>query len=156
MSDSALVVLAAVAANGLLTGASLDQSVKQLPARHRIGARAFARYSQATDLANGVAWYAVLGVGTALLTLAAAANALSIRPGPAATAALAIAAAATIGHSAATTRAAPVNFSQRKAGDDEAALAAIFDRFARWQTLRVSCQVITLAALCWALALLEG
>src|SRR5215218_7881413 len=29
--------LAAVVSNGLLAGASLDQSIKQLPARHRIG-----------------------------------------------------------------------------------------------------------------------
>jgi hypothetical protein len=29
--------LAAVMSNGLLAGASLDQSIKQLPARHRIG-----------------------------------------------------------------------------------------------------------------------
>jgi hypothetical protein len=65
-------LLAAAGANGLLTGASLDQSIKQLPARHRIGVLAFARYSQTADLANGVAWYAVLGVGTALLALIAA------------------------------------------------------------------------------------
>ena len=32
------LVLAATAADGLLAGASLDQSIKQLPARHRIGA----------------------------------------------------------------------------------------------------------------------
>jgi hypothetical protein len=36
-----------------------------------------------------------------------------------------------------------------RVGDDEAALTAIFDRFARWQTLRVIMQVIALiAALC--------
>jgi hypothetical protein len=34
--------LAAVVANGLLVGASLDQSIKQLPARHHIGPAAFA------------------------------------------------------------------------------------------------------------------
>jgi protein-S-isoprenylcysteine O-methyltransferase Ste14 len=34
--------LAAVVANGLLAGVSLDQSIKQLPARHRIGVTAFA------------------------------------------------------------------------------------------------------------------
>jgi protein-S-isoprenylcysteine O-methyltransferase Ste14 len=33
--------LAAVVSNGLLVGASLDQSIKQLPARHRIGVTAF-------------------------------------------------------------------------------------------------------------------
>jgi hypothetical protein len=33
-----LLLLAAAGANGVLAGASLDQSVKQLPARRRIGA----------------------------------------------------------------------------------------------------------------------
>ena len=36
------VPLAPVVANGLLVGVSLDQSIKQLPARHRIGVTAFA------------------------------------------------------------------------------------------------------------------
>jgi len=40
---------------------------------------------------------------------------------------------ATVAHSPATARAAPINFAQRTVGDDEAALAAIFDRFSRWQ-----------------------
>ena len=68
-----VVLVAAVVADGLLVGASLDQSIKQLPARHRIGVEAFSAYSQAADLRNGVAWYATLGLGAAALTLAAAA-----------------------------------------------------------------------------------
>jgi hypothetical protein len=39
----------------LLAGASLDQSIKQLPARHRIGMREFSAYSTASDQAVGVA-----------------------------------------------------------------------------------------------------
>jgi hypothetical protein len=81
MTATPLVLLLAVAgANGLLAGAGLDQSIKQLPARHRIGVLAFARYSQAVNLANGVAWYATLGVGAALLTLVAAAAGLGEAP----------------------------------------------------------------------------
>jgi hypothetical protein len=49
---------------------------------------AFARYSQAADLANGVAWYAALGVGTALLTLIAAGAGLAGQPPTAAAVAL--------------------------------------------------------------------
>jgi hypothetical protein len=74
------VLLAAVAANGLLAGATLDQAVTQLPARHRIGVAAFSAHSQAADLSNGVAWYTILGVGTALLTLAAVVAGLRARP----------------------------------------------------------------------------
>lgn len=63
-----VAVVASVVANGLLVGASLDQSIKQLPARHRLGVAAFAAYSQAADLHNGVAFYAILGLGAAALT----------------------------------------------------------------------------------------
>ncbi len=147
-----VLLLAAAGANGLLAGASLDQSIKQLPARHRIGVLAFARYSQAADLANGVAWYAILGVGTALLTLTAAAAGLADDPPTTAAAALWVAVATTVAHSAATARAAPTNFRQRRLGNDEAALAALFDRFQRWQTIRVSFQVAALVAVLAALA----
>jgi hypothetical protein len=147
-----VLLLAAAGANGLLAGASLDQSIKQLPARHRIGVLAFARYSQAADLANGVAWYAILGVGTALLTLAAAAAGLADGLPTAGAAALWVAITATVAHSAATARAAPANFRQRRLGNDEVALAALFDRFQRWQTIRVTFQVTALVAVLVALA----
>ena len=38
----------AVMVNGLLAGASLDQSIEQLPDRHRIGVRAYLAYSRAS------------------------------------------------------------------------------------------------------------
>jgi hypothetical protein len=145
-SSATLILLAATAANGILAGASLDQSIKQLPARNRIGVLAFARYSQAADLTNGVPWYAALGIGTAVLSLAAAVITLTQHPGRAATTALIALIVATLAHSAATARAAPTNFAQRRAGNDEAALAAVFDRFTRWQTVRVTFQVTALVA----------
>ena len=43
------LILAATAADGLLAGASLDQSIKQLPARRRIGAVDYSAYSRASD-----------------------------------------------------------------------------------------------------------
>jgi hypothetical protein len=49
--------LAAVLANGVLVGASLDQSIKQLPARKKIGSVAYSNYSRAADLGNGVPFY---------------------------------------------------------------------------------------------------
>src|SRR3712207_9031408 len=67
-----VLILAATAADGLLAGASLDQSIKQLPARHKIGLVAYSEYSRASDLGPGILWYAILGVGAALLTIAAA------------------------------------------------------------------------------------
>ena len=152
MTLTTLLLVAAAGANGLLSGASLDQSIKQLPARHRIGVLVYSRYSRASDLANGVPWYAVLGVGAALLTFGAAAAGLANQTGSVARAALWVAVAATLLHSAATARAAPTNWRQRALGDDAAALAALFDRFERWQTVRVICQVVALVAILVALA----
>ena len=63
-------LLAATALTGVLCGASLDQSIKQLPARRFIGVQAFSAYAKAADLKNGVLWYAILGVSAALASIA--------------------------------------------------------------------------------------
>jgi hypothetical protein len=55
-------------------------------------------------------------------------------------------------HSLATTQAAPLNFSQRKiSANDEAALALLFDKFARWQNIRCVLQAINFGVNLWAL-----
>src|SRR4051812_41298938 len=61
-----LSFITATALTGLLCGASLDQSIKQLPSRQIMGVKTFSLYARAADLRNGVIWYAVLGVGAAL------------------------------------------------------------------------------------------
>jgi len=76
--DKAL--LAAAVANGLLAGASLDQSIEQLPARHQIGPRAYSVYSRASHRANGRFWLVLLGIGGPLLTIGAAAASRSGAP----------------------------------------------------------------------------
>jgi hypothetical protein len=151
MDSTGWLLVAAVLGNGLLAGASLDQVIKQLPARHRIGPVAFSDYSMAGDLARGVAWYAALGIGAALLTVVAALVGLAGQPDPPAAAALWLALLLTVAHSVTTARAAPLNFSQRAAAGDPARLAAIFDRFARWSAARASLQVLTLFSVTWAL-----
>jgi hypothetical protein len=144
------LIVAATFATGLLAGASLDQSVKQLPARHRIGVEAYARYSQAADLANGVAFYATLGIAAAAFNLAAAISA-GIQ-GLQGTPALAVYTGAVLAilHSLVTARAAPTNHSQRRVSD-EAELARLFNRFTRLQTLRCALQVANFAVNLWAL-----
>jgi len=139
----ALLVLAVVA-NAMLVGAGLDQHIKQLPARHRIGVVAFSEYSKAADLANGVAWYGVLGIGSAVLTLITAAVGLHSVSRVDVTVALCCAIVFTLAHSVGTARAAPINFSQRKAAGDPERLAVIFDRFTRWSRVRVGFQILTL------------
>jgi hypothetical protein len=111
-SVSVVLVALAAAVDGLLAGASLDQSIKQLPARHRIGVVAFSGYSRASDQANGLAWYAALGVGGAVLTLAAAATAV-LRGAPNhERQPLLLAGFLSLAHSLTTARAAPINFRQ--------------------------------------------
>jgi hypothetical protein len=146
-----ILILAATAATGILAGASLDQSIKQLPARHRMGMTAFSAYSRAADLGNGIVWYAVIGIGAAALTLAAAAVAYWQGQVAGQAVPLDLAAALAVLHSLATTQAAPTNFSQRRAVGDEAALARIFNRFERWQALRAVLQVLNFGVLLWAL-----
>jgi hypothetical protein len=141
-----VLILAATAADGLLAGASLDRSIKQLPARHKIGLVAYSEYSRASDLGPGILWYGILGVGAALLTIAAAGTAL-VQGVPSATATpLYVAAGLAVLHSLATTQAAPTNFSQRRVAKDERALVRVFDRFERWQTLRAVVQVLNFGA----------
>lgn len=138
---------ATLAANGLLTGASLDQSVKQLPARHRIGDAAYAGYARAADgSTRGIAWYASLGVGTALLTIGTAVVAITTRQSRNTRTAALIAAALSVAHSVATTQAAPVMLGLRHAGDDDPAAGDRLDRFERRQTVRVLTQLATLVA----------
>src|SRR3712207_6798475 len=71
-----VLVVAATATDGPLAGASLAQSIKQLPARHKIGPVAYSEYSRASDLGPGILWYGMLGMGATLLTIAAAGAAL--------------------------------------------------------------------------------
>jgi hypothetical protein len=139
------LVLVAVVANAITVGATLDQAIKQLPARHQMGVVAFSRYSQAGDLSRGVPWYATLGCTAA--GLAVAAVTATGRAGVPGRRRALLAAAATVGHMLITAWAAPLNFSQRRVGDDPAALARIFDRFAQLNAVRAGLQLTALAAL---------
>jgi len=150
-----LLAIAATALDGLLAGASLDQSIKQLPARRRIGALAYSIYTRAADLGTGIVWYAALGIGAALLTIVAAIVALTQSAPSNIAAPLYLAAAASLAHSFATSRAAPTMLSQRQiaaTAENEPKLKAIFDRFERWQTVRAILQAATFALMLWALA----
>ena len=72
VNTTVILVVATTALSGIAAGASLDVSIRQLPARHRIGVIAYSVYSQATDLGTARVWYPPLGIGTLLLALATA------------------------------------------------------------------------------------
>ena len=145
-----LIVLAA-ALNGIVAGASLDQAIKQLPTRHRIGVIAYSTYSQNADLGNGIPWYVGLGISTVLTTIEATLAALSQQLPSEKLSPLFVAALFSILHSLVTTQAAPLMFKQRQQQNDETALSTLFNRFARLHLFRTLFQVVTFAALLWAL-----
>src|SRR3982750_4672840 len=101
----------AVTVNGLLAGASLDQSIEQLPARHRIGARAYRAYSQASHMANGRFWLIPLGNGGAGLTLAAAIWALWLDLAPRGALPLFLAGVLSVAHTLSTVKAGGINWA---------------------------------------------
>ncbi|MDQ6662101.1 MAG: hypothetical protein M3Z24_14195 [Chloroflexota bacterium] len=148
-----ILTFIATALDGALVGASLDQSIKQLPARHRMGASAFSVYQRAADLGTGIVWYPFIGISSALVTIAAAVA--TFVAGNSQTLPILIAAILAVLHSIATSQAAPTALSQRNVAiDDAAALTAIFNKFEQWQTVRVVLQVLTFLAVLWAIFVL--
>ena len=130
MSDLLLVlIVVSTALNGIAAGASLDQSIKQLPARHRIGAVAYATYSQAGDLGNGLFWYAGLGSCAVLVSVTATVVAFVQRASTQYAVPIFLVSALWTLHMLITLMlAAPTLRSQRRAEANEVALAAVFNR----------------------------
>lgn len=145
------LLVAAVVVCGLATGASLDVSIKQLPARKRIGVVVYGAYSRAADLRNGLLWYLPLGVAWVALNVAAIVVGWQGGADGFRAVALSVLLVAVAGHVVLTAAAAPTVRSQREVAHDEAALARVFDRFARLQAIRVAVDTVALAAAVWAL-----
>jgi hypothetical protein len=146
------VAMAALVADGILAGLSLDKVIVQLPARRRIGVIAYAAYARAADLGNGIAYYAAVGTGSALLTVAAFGVAASRAAPGTVTGLLAGGAVLSLVHSAMTARAAPAMFQIGRAGDDQEASALLLARFARWSAARAATQTATLIVVAIAVA----
>ena len=149
-----LVLLAiATTINGVIAGASLDQSIEQLPSRHRIGMRAYRAYSRASHMANGRFWLIPLGIGAPLLRAIVAYRAKSRGAVP-----VYLAAGLGLAHALSTVKAAGINWAiapwqpSERTITNEGRLAQVFDRFERWQAFRASLQFLTFAAGVWALA----
>ncbi len=153
MTDTVGWLIAAVVVTSAGATASLDQLVKQLRARHRIGVVAYSSYSRAADFGTGLPFYVPIIAGWVVLIPAAAI--VGWRNGVAGPLAHAIAAMVVglVAHAAVTgLRAAPILLSQREiAPDDEAKLAVVFDRFARWHLVRTIVDVGTASSAVGAL-----
>jgi hypothetical protein len=151
MNLTVLILTLAVAANGLLAGLNLDTALVKLPARKRIGVVAYTAFARGNDLGNGLVVYPLLGIGAALLTVIATVFAFVEQRPTTLMLSLFFASLLSLLHSVATTRAAPVMLSLKKAPDDEAILAAKLDRFARWHAVWTTVQILTFFVLLWAM-----
>ncbi len=146
-----ILTIATTAVIGPGAGMSLDQAIKQLPARRRIGAVAYSAYSRAGDQANGLLLYPPMGIASLLLAVAAAVTGRLWHLPNSMQALLNISGVLAVLVSLVTARAAPINFSQRKCQPtDEACLSRVLDRFARWHNLRTILQVLNFAVAFWA------
>jgi hypothetical protein len=144
--------IGAVVLSAMAAAASLDQSIKQLPTRRRIGVLAYSDYSLVADARTGLFWYLPLAAGWVSITIAAAVAGWAGDPGDARALALAAMVVGVAGHILVTgVFAGPALLSQRRVIGDELALQQVFDRFERWQTVRALVDVATLAAAVWAL-----
>jgi hypothetical protein len=146
------LVIATAALSGIGAGASLDVSIRQLPARHRIGVLAYSAYSQATDLGTARVWYPPLGIGTLLLALATAIVAFFQHTALPHALPIYVAAALWIVHLLITLIwALPTLPRQRQFPHDEHQLAALFNRFEHLQTVRAVLDVVIFGTALWAL-----
>lgn len=148
-----LVVLAAIP-HLILGGSGVDRLVVHLPARHRIGAVAYARYARATDMGNGFYLYPLLGIGGPLLTFAALAVALIQGAPTMVVALLASASVLSILHSLTTVRAAPTMMRVGRSEEREELIAPLLDRFTFWSWFRSIFQIATAVVLVWTLIIL--
>jgi hypothetical protein len=146
------LLIAAVVGCGIGAGASLDQSIKQLPARRRIGVLAYSDYSRVADVRTGRYWYVPLGLGWAVLNVAAAVAGWADGASGGRAVALLVLVVAVAGHAVLTGFAAPTLRSQDALVGDEPALRRVFDRFERLQLARVLLDIAALSAAVWALA----
>jgi hypothetical protein len=149
----AAVVIAAMGAT-----ASLDQAIKQVRARRRIGVIAYSKYSRAADFHTGLPYYVPIILGWVVLIPAAVIAGWNDGASGHRLFALLVMGAGLIGHALVTGLfAAPTLLSQRKIHpDDKEALTRLFDRFARWHFVRTVNDVLTLAAAIWALVATIG
>jgi hypothetical protein len=145
------LVIATTALSGIAAGASLDVSIRQLPARHRVGVIAYSVYSQATDLGTARIWYPPLGISTLLLALATAVMAFFQQVALSHALPVYVTAALWIAHLLITLIwALPTLPRQRQVAHDERQLIAIFNQFERLQTVRAALDVLIFGTTLWA------
>jgi hypothetical protein len=148
------LLIMATLLGGLLAGGNVDRAIVQNSAWHELGAVAWGTYSRHADLSNrGFVLYPFLGIGGALLSLAATAS-FRRNGGVPRAAALPIYAGAllTVGGLLATTQAVPIMLSVAHLGDDQEGLRQALQGFEFWGNIRGVLQVLAFLANLWSLA----
>jgi hypothetical protein len=142
------IIFLATLLSGLMAGIALDKWVVQLPARKKIGAKAFAEYFRASDLGPGIYLYPIIGLAAPMLTILAAV--LDFATGTGTTHFIHIAALFAVGHLIATSQAAPTGLKLRR-NPDEPERTRVLDTFSKWNAIRAVCLffmfLLSLAAL---------
>lgn len=153
MIDTIVVlVVATTALSGIAVGTGLDVSIRQLPARHRIGVLAYSVYSQATDLGTALFWYPSIGISAILLALAATLVAFFQHVAPLHAIPIYVTASLWVVHLLLTLIwALPTLPRQRQVATNEQQLTVIFNRFERMQTVRAINGVLIFGTTLWTL-----
>lgn len=154
MDTSFLTLLViTVVINGLLAGGSFIKVIVELPARHKIGALAFAKYARSADLGNGLYLYPILGISAvALVFICTIIGFLQSFPVEAMIL-LYIGSACSVIHTFFTIRAAPIMMQVGHAKDDEEILGSLLNRFAYFSNWRAVFQVLAFIIVLWALVI---
>lgn len=133
---------------GIITGVGM----MTLPARRRIGLVQYTRFARAHYKGGGVRAYAGITVLGALLTIALSIAAFLLGKPPAVTWCIVVSLLATILGFVGTGGAFPaMRRLWRASDDDEALLASLLDRFARWHVFSAIWHVVAFVALVCAL-----
>jgi hypothetical protein len=152
VDTTAVLVVANTVLSGIAAGTGLDVSIRQLPARHRIGVIAYSAYSQATDLGTALLWYPMLGIVAPLLAFATAVVAFFQHVPLVHALPIYVAASLWVVHLLLTLIwAVPTLTRQRQVATDEKQLAVIFNRFERVQTPRTINGALIFGTMLWTL-----
>jgi hypothetical protein len=146
------VLALATAFEAVRAGGGTFRILLDLPARHAIGAEAFAAFSRATDLSRaGVLFYVLYGVGGLLVTAAAFAAAWRARASMAVRRLTGAALVCSLLILALTTQAAPLMWAVGRSQPGDPAVGSLLDRFTLWTDLRVLCADVSFGAILGAL-----
>jgi hypothetical protein len=136
---------------GLLAGSAVDRGIVSFPARRRVGTIAWARYSRAADLGNGIFLYPVLAIAGALAVSAALLVVVAGHGPRRLLVPLAGGLVAGLANLAVTIAAAPKMLRIGKTDDREDLLAPLVEGFVKLSYVRVVLISLAFAMTLWAL-----